>query len=710
MKLNAVIFLILLLAAPICMSHSHTDLVNTGGKSVPLLEAHEIQVKDDALARKIAISFHHAILEVNYEENFIIADLSAGEIEQIQRLGLQVQPAKAWNKRYLNFTEGLKEQLDSAGLKTNLAGIPGFDCYPTVEETLSEGEQLAQSYPQFAEWIDIGNSWNKSNGLGGYDLMVLKITNQLIQEEKPKLFIHSSMHAREYTPATLNLDFGKLLLNEYSNNPDIRWIVDYHEVHLLFHMNPDGRKIAETGISQRKNTNTSNCPEGASNGTVGVDLNRNFSFTWNSTVGGSSGIACDQTFRGVSAESEPETQAVSNYIRSLYPDSRGPNPNDAAPDNTSGLHLDIHSYSQLILWPNGHTESPSPNDAGFVAIGNKLAWYNNYTPQQSVGLYPTDGTSDNVSYGELGIAALTFELGSAFFQQCSVYQDTIKPDNLEALIFAAKLTAAPYLLAHGPEVSSIQLNQSESSLTATQGSIVTLKVVANSDQTKQVIQGRQVSKVEYSIDIPIWKATSNAIELNADDGSFDSSVEASTTNIDTSNLALGRHTIYLQAYNQDGQAGVTSAIDLTIANNSSPIPLFTTICNDLDCSFDASSSSDTDGTIESYLWDFGDGQTSDQSSVEHSYLTAGQYNIELFIIDNTGNSSTKTGIVTVNNPVVFLPTPEPDSSGGGGSLSIWLISIICLFRLHSNKKIRFTQPTTLQKHKFSRSWKNEPRL
>ena len=168
--------------------------------------------------------------------------------------------------------------------------------------------------------------------------MVLKITNSELSSKKPILFVHSSMHAREYAPAALNLDFAKWLLNEYATNAEAQWIVDNREVHLVFHMNPDGRKIAENQVFQRKNTNQSHC----AGSTVGVDLNRNFAQTWGVTANGSSGNECSEVYRGISAESEPETQAISNYIRSIFTDERGPNDSDAAPVTKSGLHIDLH--------------------------------------------------------------------------------------------------------------------------------------------------------------------------------------------------------------------------------------------------------------------------------------------------------------------------------------------------------------------------------
>jgi PKD repeat protein len=58
--------------------------------------------------------------------------------------------------------------------------------------------------------------------------------------------------------------------------------------------------------------------------------------------------------------------------------------------------------------------------------------------------------------------------------------------------------------------------------------------------------------------------------------------------------------------------------------------------------FDASGSSDSDGTVETYSWDFGDGSTNDVSGngINHSYSTAGEYTVELTVTDNDGDLST----------------------------------------------------------------------
>ena len=51
----------------------------------------------------------------------------------------------------------------------------------------------------------------------------------------------------------------------------------------------------------------------------------------------------------------------------------GPNDNDAAPSDTSGIHIDIHSYSELVLWPWGSTNQAAPNGSALQTLGRKFA-------------------------------------------------------------------------------------------------------------------------------------------------------------------------------------------------------------------------------------------------------------------------------------------------------------------------------------------------
>ncbi|WP_070962575.1 S8 family serine peptidase [Vibrio sonorensis] len=72
--------------------------------------------------------------------------------------------------------------------------------------------------------------------------------------------------------------------------------------------------------------------------------------------------------------------------------------------------------------------------------------------------------------------------------------------------------------------------------------------------------------------------------------------------------------------------------------------------------FDGSASSDPDGTVISYLWDFGDGTTSNEKIVSHEYATAGSFQVSLTVTDNDGLTDSDTTSVQVTNelPVAVI--------------------------------------------------------
>ena len=533
------------------------------------------------IARKAAISFHGQLLESHYDDGYLIMELSDEEMEKLKVFNFTFAPATEFIEKRNAILSKLQNKMQSndasvsAMSDLSIASIPGYACYETVEETFAVAAGMAASKPNLAEWLKVGDSWQQSQGLGGYDLRVLKLTNKAIGGSKPKLFINSAIHAREYTTAPLTLDFARWLVDGYGSNADATWILDHHEVHLLLQTNPDGRKKAETGLSWRKNTNQNYC--GANSNSRGADLNRNFTFGWNSTNGeGSSGSQCNDTYRGPSAGSEPEIQALEGYLRALWPDRRGSGKNDPAPSDTSGIHLDIHSYSQLVLWPWGDTSQAAPNGPALQTLGRKFAFFNGYAPQQSIGLYPTDGTSDGISYGELGVAAYTFELGTQFFQNCTTYENTIKPGNLPALIYAAKVVRTPYITPGGPDITAVSLSGGASDAGVPAGTVVTLSAGAtdtrfnNSGGTEAT---QNIAAAEYYIGKAPWEAGASAIPLQAQDGGFNGKTEALTGTLYTADLPLGKHMVYVRSRDTSGTWGAVTAAFLVISDGDVEPPV-----------------------------------------------------------------------------------------------------------------------------------------
>jgi serine protease len=89
--------------------------------------------------------------------------------------------------------------------------------------------------------------------------------------------------------------------------------------------------------------------------------------------------------------------------------------------------------------------------------------------------------------------------------------------------------------------------------------------------------------------------------------------------------------------------------------NVAPTANFTYSTNDLSVAF-SDSSSDSDGSIASRAWDFGDGTSSTQTRPSKTYAAAGTYTVKLTVTDDGGLTNTKTASVTV------------PSNGGGNVL------------------------------------------
>lgn len=86
------------------------------------------------------------------------------------------------------------------------------------------------------------------------------------------------------------------------------------------------------------------------------------------------------------------------------------------------------------------------------------------------------------------------------------------------------------------------------------------------------------------------------------------------------------------------------------SGNKAPVASFSTACTDLSCGFDASASSDPDGTIADFTWDFGDGQTATGANPTHTYSTPGTYQVRLNVTDNLGAGSVVTNAVAASAP------------------------------------------------------------
>ncbi|RFA13010.1 cell surface protein [Subtercola boreus] len=117
--------------------------------------------------------------------------------------------------------------------------------------------------------------------------------------------------------------------------------------------------------------------------------------------------------------------------------------------------------------------------------------------------------------------------------------------------------------------------------------------------------------------------------------------------------AAGTYTVKLTVTDNDGATGVSQTTVTAVAApppNVPPTASFAATPTDLSVAFDASGSADSDGTIASYAWSFGDGQTATGPTPTHVYASAGTYSVKLTVTDNKGATGVSTGSVMVTAP------------------------------------------------------------
>lgn len=607
---------------------------------------------DRAQLQAVASRFQH--VTVDRARGTVRFDASPEDIAALRAQGIAIT---------VDRDATAKLQAARTAMRDRAAGksIPGYACYRTVEETQASMDQLATLYPSLASVASIGPSWQRArDATTGYDLRVLRMTNSATDArypDKPVMMVFSSIHAREYTPAELLTRFAEWLVTGHGEDDEATWLLDHFQFHFVLQANPDGRKKAETGLSWRKNTNGTN--GSCSANSAGIDLNRNFPFHWSTAPGGSSGNACAETYRGPSATSEPETQALLRYVAGLrnadgswsggvFPDRRGDALTAAAPLDYRGVFLDVHSYSQLVLWSWGDTTAPAPNQVPLRTLGRRIAWFNGYRPQQSNELYATDGTTDDTMYGLLGVPSYTIELGTAFFESCSSFTTNTAPKNLDALRYVARTLQAPYRLPAGPDTTAIAVT----SRTVAAGVPVTVTATVDDggfNQGNGTEATQRIASASAFLDAAPWDPEAVARPMTAVDGAFDTTREQVRLEIPTIGLAAGVHTVFVQGVDASGQPGTPQAVRFTITGgppNTPPVAAFAHRSRGKAIGF-INMSRDPDGRLASSAWTFGDGQTSTRQSPTHVYAQAGSYQVTVTVTDDRGATATVTRTVEV---------------------------------------------------------------
>lgn len=258
-----------------------------------------------------------------------------------------------------------------------------YDEYRTLDEYWARWQQIADINPGVVDFGVIGQS------IEGRDMPGF-VLNGNGAPGKPVMLINACQHAREWVSPAATTYLIEQLVGGYGNDVRITRLLDELEWVFAPMMNPDGFDFTWTDERfWRKNRRVNE-------GSVwrGVDLNRNWSVAWGEP-GGSSSNPRSETFHGAGPFSETELQTFTSWVEPLM--------------DRVAIHLDIHTYGQLVLHPLGYSADPSPHDSLYHELGDVMAagiyettGASYRVAQSSTGLYFTSGSAKDWAYGEYG--------------------------------------------------------------------------------------------------------------------------------------------------------------------------------------------------------------------------------------------------------------------------------------------------------------------
>ncbi|XP_017091593.2 zinc carboxypeptidase [Drosophila bipectinata] len=252
--------------------------------------------------------------------------------------------------------------------------------YHPLESIYKWLEHLAEQHPSVVTLVDLGPSTQ--------GLPIKGVRLAFGRENIPSVFVESGIHAREWiAPATATYIIYQLL---NSKDSEIQELARSQNWLIFPTVNPDGYRYTFVGDRMwRKNRALFGICRG-------VDLNRNFPFHWNVT--GASGDPCRYDYSGPSAGSEVETQRIVQYLE------------QHAQGDRIKTFISLHSYSQMIMFPYGHTPERVENYQDLKEMGQLAAQrikdvsgriYKSGSIYETI--YPSSGGSKDWAHGHLKI-------------------------------------------------------------------------------------------------------------------------------------------------------------------------------------------------------------------------------------------------------------------------------------------------------------------
>lgn len=307
---------------------------------------------------------------------------------------------------------------------------PADGVYHNYGEIISELQSLTSAGQGFVQAFSIGTS------VQGRAIPGVRIGFPARDgRAKPAAAFLGAHHAREHLSTEVPLLLARWLVDN-AREPRVKRLLETRDIYILPVVNPDGVEydIATGNYRwQRKNMRPN------TDGTVGVDLNRNYDFRFGGE--GASDSPGSDTYHGPSAFSEPESRAVRDFVEAL--------PN-------LKMMVSYHTFSELVMYPWGGANEPITDGralSAFKAMAAKAAQWTGYRAMQSSDLYVATGDTCDWAWGSKGVFCLTFELtpksqwDGGFYPGAGAVATTFQK-NIEPALYLIDLADDPYRAAN----------------------------------------------------------------------------------------------------------------------------------------------------------------------------------------------------------------------------------------------------------------------
>ena len=286
--------------------------------------------------------------------------------------------------------------------------------------------KVAKDNPQLVKLVVLGHTYQ------GREIIAMKLTQGargITDGSRPAVLHSSTQHAREWISTEVNRRLMNWYIDKWrANDKEIKNLLKNNELWFVLVANPDGYQYTFDHERLWRKNLRDNDGDNQITRADGVDPNRNFPEHFGYDEEGSSAVTSSDTYRGPSAASEPETQAMMSLL------DRG----------DFEFQINWHSFGQWLLYAEGwQTGTPTADDPIYYALsGNRDdPAIPDFEPGLSSDvLYVTNGETTDFAHVQRGTLAWTPELGEGIPGSTFVFPDD------EALVQAEFERVLPYAL------------------------------------------------------------------------------------------------------------------------------------------------------------------------------------------------------------------------------------------------------------------------